>query len=147
MMENNNLQPSDGDNRQPAPRRPGILHKSMQMLQGAADSLSGKDLPRLVEEFTQEMVIVAEGLSEDQARLGQAIELQARGQDETAERLRVLEKQVADLARQAADLSRRAEKRQKGEAGLSRILRQATWLAGILAAAWIITTVLNMIGR
>ncbi|HSK69501.1 MAG TPA: hypothetical protein VLA21_09605 [Candidatus Limnocylindria bacterium] len=146
-MENNTLQPQGGEGRPPAARRPGILHKSMQVLQGAADSLSGKDIPRLVEEFTREMSVVAEGLSEDQARLGQALELQARGQDETAERLRALERQVADLSRQAADLSRRADKRQKGEAGLARILRQATWLAGILAAAWIITTVLNIIGR
>ena len=52
-----------------AQKKPGILAKSKDFLQTARESISGKDLPRLVEEFTQEMVVVAEGLYTDQEAL------------------------------------------------------------------------------
>jgi ABC-type multidrug transport system fused ATPase/permease subunit len=142
-MENGGLKPQETA---PEQAGGGILRKSWKLLHGAADSLSGKELPRLVEEFTREMVVVAEGLSEDQARLSQAVGEQARGQDEAAQRMRALEREVADLTRQMADFARRADKRQKGEAGLARILRQATWLAAIIAGAWIVTTLLRIFG-
>ncbi len=135
-MEEHELKPQETA---PAPRGENILLKSWKML-------SGKEIPKLVEEFTREMVVVAEGLSEDQARLTQAVAEQARGQDDAAGRIRAMEKQLGELSRQVADLSKKAEKRQKGDSNLTRILRQATWLAGIIAGAWIITTLLRMFG-
>jgi len=121
----------------------GILSRSKDFLQGAVDSLTGKDLPKLVEDFTREMVIVAEGLSEDQAKLRDAVTLQGEMQDQAAEKLRTLEKQVSELNRRLDELARKIERRQKGEAGLARILRQATWLAAVVALTVIVTALIR----
>lgn len=128
-------------------KKAGVFSKSKGFLQGAADSLTGKEIPRLVEEFTREMVIVAEGLSEDQAKLQSALALQGEGQDGMAAKLRQIEKQLSEVTKKLDDLSHKAEKRQKGETGLARILRQATWLAGIIAGAWIITSLIRLFGK
>lgn len=128
-------------------KKAGIFSKSKGFLQGAADSLTGKEIPRLVEEFTQEMVIVAEGLSEDQSRLQSALALQGEEQDDMAAKLRLIEKQLSENTKRLDELSRRAEKRRKGETGLARILRQATWLAGIIAVAWIVTSLIRLMGK
>ncbi len=128
-------------------KKAGILSKSKDFLQGAVDSLTGKDLPKLVEDFTREMVIVAEGLSEDQATLRNAATLQGEMQDQAAEKIRTLEKQVSELNRRLDELVRKNERRQKGEAGLARILRQATWLAAVIALSVIVTALLRAFGK
>ena len=128
-------------------KKAGILSKSKDFLQGAVDSLTGKDLPKLVEDFTREMVIVAEGLSEDQGKLRNAVILQGEQQDKAAEKIRTLEKQVSEMNRRLDELARKTERRQKGEAGLARILRQATWLAAIIAIAWIINALIRAFGK
>jgi len=128
-------------------KKAGILSKSKDFLQGAVDSLTGKDLPKLVEDFTREMVIVAEGLSEDQGKLRSAVILQGEQQDKAAEKIRTLEKQVSEMNRRLDELARKTERRQKGEAGLARILRQATWLAAIIAIAWIINALIRAFGK
>lgn len=128
-------------------KKAGILSKSKDFLQGAVDSLTGKDLPKLVEDFTREMVIVAEGLSEDQGKLRNAVILQGEQQDKAAEKFRMLEKQVSEMNRRLDELARKTERRQKGEAGLARILRQATWLAAIIAITWIINSLIRAFGK
>ena len=128
-------------------KKAGLFSKSKDFFQGAADSLTGKEIPRLVEEFTREMVIVAEGLSEDQARLQSALTLQGEEQDDMASKLRMIEKQLSENTRRLGELSRKAEKRKKGETGLAQIIRQATWLAGIIAAAWIVTSLIRLMGK
>lgn len=128
-------------------KKAGILSKSKDFLQGAVDSLTGKDLPKLVEDFTREMVIVAEGLSEDQGKLRNAVILQGEQQDKADEKIRTLEKQVSEMNRRLDELARKTERRQKGEAGLARILRQATWLAAVIAAAWIISALIRAFGK
>ncbi|NLG57454.1 MAG: hypothetical protein GX540_03460 [Clostridiales bacterium] len=129
------------------PPRETLVKRSRDFIQGAVGSLSGKDLPLLVEDFTREMTLVAEGLAEDQARLSEALRLQGEGQDALAEKLRQGEKRLAELERQVADLQKKAERKKESKPGLSQILRQATWLAAILAAAWVITTLVNAFGR
>ena len=106
-----------------------MFARSKGFLQGAVGSLTGKELPRLVDEFTREMVVVAEGLSEDGEKLRAALALQGEEQDRVAERIRALEKQAAEAVRRLDDLSRKLERRDKKETGMYRILRQATWLA------------------
>lgn len=128
-------------------KKTGIFNKSMDFLHGAVDSLTGKDLPRLVEDFTREMVIVAEGLSEDQEKIRSALGLQGEEQDKAAERLRALEKQLAGMEKRLDELVRKAERRQKGDSSLMRILRQATWLAAILASAWVVTALIRAFGK
>ena len=124
-------------------KKPGILMKSRDFLQGAMDSISGKELPRLVEDFTREMVIVAEGLSADQESLRSSVVIQGEEQDKLAQKLREQEKKLNEMGKKLDILSSKAERRQKGESGLNRILRQATWLAAVIGGAWVITTVIN----
>ena len=107
------------------------------------DSISGKELPRLVEDFTREMVIVAEGLSADQESLRTSVAIQGEEQDKLAQKLREQEKKLSEISRKLDILSSRAERRQKGESGLNRILRQAPWLAAVIGGAWVITTLVN----
>ncbi|NLM86603.1 MAG: hypothetical protein GX171_07925 [Clostridiales bacterium] len=126
-----------------ADKKGNLLSKSRDFIQGAVDSISGKELPRLVEDFTRDMVIVAEGLSADQEGLRTTLHLQADEQDKLARQLRENEKKLNDLAKKVDALSQKAEKRQKGESGLKSILRQATWLAAIIGGAWVITTLVN----
>lgn len=127
----------------PDQKKPGILMKSRDFLQGAMDSISGKELPRLVEDFTREMVIVAEGLSADQESLRSSVVIQGEEQDKLAQKLREQEKKLNEIGKKLDILSSKAERRQKGESGLNRILRQATWLAAVIGGAWVITTVIN----
>ncbi len=124
-----------------------FIKRSKDFIQGAVDSMTGKDLPVLVENFTREMTIVAEGLAEDQTRLNDALRLQGEGQDQMAGKLREAEKRLSELERQVADLQKKAERRRENRPGLSQILRQATWLAAILAGAWVITTLVSTFAR
>ena len=124
-------------------RKPGILAKSKDFLQTARDSISGKDLPRLVEEFTQEMVVVAEGLYADQEALRKALTLQGEEQDQLATKQRDMEKQLSDISRKVDALKARADKRARQDSGLMRILKQITWISAILGGAWVITTLIR----
>lgn len=129
------------------PPKDTLIKRSKDFIQGAVDSITGKDLPVLVEDFTREMTIVAEGLAEDQARLAAALQLQGEGQDQLSEKVRQAEKRLGELERQVADLQKKAQRKREGRPGLSQILRQATWLAAILAGAWVITTLVRTFGR
>lgn len=124
-------------------KKPGILAKSKDFLQTARESISGKDLPRLVEEFTQEMVVVAEGLYADQEALRKSLTLQGEEQDQLAAKQRDMEKQLSDISRKVDALKARADKRARQDSGLMRILKQITWISAILGGAWVITTLIR----
>jgi predicted RNase H-like nuclease (RuvC/YqgF family) len=124
-----------------------FIKRSRDFIQGAVDSFTGKDLPMLVEDFTREMTIVAEGLAEDQARLADSLRRQGEGQDQLAEKMRQVERRLNDRERKITDIQKKLERKKENRPGLSQILKQATWLAGILAAAWVITTLLKTFGR
>lgn len=140
------MQPDENNlpvNEEQPRRKQGILEKSKGFLQSAVDSISGKDLPKLVEEFTRDMVVIAEGLSEDQAALRGTLTIQGEEQDELAERLREQEKKLNELQKKVDALTLRNEKRKKGETGLVHILRQATWLAAVIGGFWLAVTLVR----
>ncbi len=124
-------------------KKQGILSKSMDFLQTAKESISGKDLPRLVEEFTQEMVIVTEGLYADVEALRAAATLQGEEQDKLSNRLREQEKRLLELAKKVDSLQARADKRAKRDSGMLRILRQITWIAAIIGGSWVVTALIK----
>ena len=130
-------------NPEQAPKKKDILTKSRDFLQNAVDSISGKDLPKLVEEFTRDMVVIAEGLSADQDALRNTQKIQGEEQDELSRRLREQEKKLNDLQKKVDTLIQRSEKRKKGETGLVFILRQATWLAAIVFGSWMVVTLIK----
>lgn len=113
------------------------------------------DLHATIEQFTAEMTLVAEGLSEDQDRLSQlsdqlhaqqtAFEQQTLDQfhdvsvslQELNQRMDQMETRLDKLQKQATD------KKLKKTDGLTALVRQCTYLVGILCAAWIITTLIQ----
>lgn len=148
-----------------------IVQSAKSFVSGMLSPLKGRDIAQLVEEFTSEMTIVAEGLSEDQRRLdnGQAKLENRMNELETASReeIAALKKQVADLqkeneflkaAREKDEKEREKEKEKerernekektlaakKGSKSALPWLRQATWLVGIFSVAWIVTSILNL---
>ena len=124
-----------------------------------AGSLKGKDLNQAVEEFTSEMTLVAEGLSEDQNALRRDGEKLAARMEKLAERQKIGEDSVKALQDQLEQERRRGDALQKRlddmekalkakpvKPGLTAILRQATWGVGIICAAWVIVAILKLIG-
>ncbi len=132
-----------------------IVQSAKDFFGGALGALKGKDTAQLIEDFTAEMTLVAEGLSEDQTRIAREIDnLSAQqtmleqsmidqlhdvsvtlrevqdGQQKLSARLDKLEKQTAD-------------KKVKKVEGLTGLIRQATWLVAILSGAWVVTTIIN----
>lgn len=146
--EENNLSVENG-------QKKDLVHSAKDFVNGVLSPLKGRDVSQLVEEFTSEMTLVAEGLSEDQQALRQQQDKLSADQTEMEENFlsRFHDQQVEnqELLKALKALEKRVEKAEKAAAdkkirkaeGLTGILRQATWLAAIVAGAWVITTLLN----
>ena len=150
-----------------AGKKPGLVRGARDFFENTFATLKGKDLSQAVEEFTSEMTLVAEGLSEDQAALRQDVDMLSaqqtlleekllRSGKDTKEDLSELREALKQNAKQAEALQKRldslekelkdAEKKPK-KMGLGQILRQATWMVGIICGAWVVVTILNLLGR
>lgn len=130
-------------------KKGGLIKRSKDLLDTAVGSLKGRDMNALMDEFTREMTVVAEGLSEDliiakqelaQLSATQTIQEEAKAKDrrEINERLDAIEKRLAGLEKQKEKLQKRS--------GLTQILSQVTVIAGIVAGAWVLVTVLGLFG-
>lgn len=135
------------------------MRGARDFIENTWSSLKGKDLNQAVEEFTSEMTLVAEGLSEDQNALRRDGEKLAARMDKLAERQKIGEDSVKALQDQLEQERRRSDALQKRlddmekalkakplKPGLTAILRQATWGVGIICAAWVIVAILKLIG-
>lgn len=130
-----------------------LVQSAKDFMSGVLSPLKGKDVGQLVEEFSAEMTLVAEGLSEDQEKLRRDQEsLQAQQtlmEQNLLDQLHDARVSLEELQKQADALRRRldqAEKKagdKKSKAGLIDLLRQATWLAGIVMGGWIIVTLIR----
>ena len=123
------------------------------------------DLGGAVEQFTSEMTLVVEGLSEDQTRISSRLDRVQADLTQTEEALRAetdalrqelkvngkalhqLEEKLGQLEKQTLRLQENEQKNSKEKKekkdGLLAVLKQSTILVGILAGAWIIVTILN----
>lgn len=135
------------------------MRGARDFIENTWSSLKGKDLNQAVEEFTSEMTLVAEGLSEDQNALRRDGEKLAARMDKLAERQKIGEDSVKALQDQLEQERRRGDALQKRlddmekalkakplKPSLTAILRQATWGVGIICAAWVIVAILKLIG-
>ena len=135
------------------------MRGARDFIENTWSSLKGKDLNQAVEEFTSEMTLVAEGLSEDQNALRRDGEKLAARMDKLTERQKTGEDSVKALQDQLEQERRRGDALQKRlddmekalkakpvKPGLTAILRQATWGVGIICAAWVIVAILKLIG-
>ncbi|MBQ8160855.1 MAG: hypothetical protein IJ083_08885 [Clostridia bacterium] len=140
----------------------------------ALKAVRGESTQQLVESFTQEMTLVAEGLCEDQSRIRTLQESITERQDrleeklegdfevldrtqrenvkesdrqirELRDRVAVLEKQVDTLRQEAEDAKSVKAKGRKLLSMDGGVLHQAIILASILGGSWITVTVLNLI--
>ena len=145
------------------PPKKDLVSSAKDFVNGVLSPLKGRDVGQMVEEFTSEMTLVAEGLSEDQQALRQRQEALSAAQTEMEEGFLVrfreqqaenqaLREQIKALREQEKALEKRLEKAEKSAAdkklkraeGLTGVLRQATWLAAILAGAWVLTTIIRL---
>ena len=146
-------------------KKPGLVRGARDFIENTFATLKGKDMNQAVEEFTSEMTLVAEGLSEDQAVLRQDVdklsaqqtlleEKLQRASKERKDELRELRDALKESKKQAETIEKRLDSLEKAvkdaekkpaKMGLGQILRQATWMVGIICGAWVIVTVLKML--
>lgn len=131
--------------------KPSLWNQALKVVKG--DSTT-----ELVEQFTQEMTLVAEGLCEDQARLRKAVDgliRESEGQRNKAEQdyddlLRRLEagqketsKRLDELGKRLSALEKPAAKPKRGWFGPDMIGR-ITLLAAIVCGTWVLVTLLKL---
>ena len=133
-----------------------LVQQAKTFMNGVLSPLKGKDIGQLVEDFTAEMTLVIEGMSEDQTKLAQDTQRLSAQQTELEQHMldgfhdaetseNELRKEITSLKNRLDKAEKQLqEKKGKHSEGLASILRQATWLAAIIAGAWIIVTVINL---
>jgi hypothetical protein len=139
-----------------------ITQMPRKLWNGALKMVKGDNTTQLIEQFTAEMTLVAEGLCEDQSKLRaetdrlitekdrQIQKLESRVdlrenalEEERAQRDRELTEnrnRMAALERQAAQ----SEKKEK-KSGKRNIIKDLTILVAIAAGAWVIVTILQTV--
>ena len=132
-----------------------LIHSAKDFVNNIFQPLKGKDLNQAVEEFTSEMTLVIEGLSDDQERTAQQVDqLSARQtilEESLLSRLEETELALSDAQKEMKALQKKLEKAEKAAAdkkiskvsGFTGMLRQATWLVGIAVGGWIIVTLIK----
>ena len=128
---------------------------------GALKMVKGENTNQLIEQFTAEMTLVAEGLCEDQTKLRREVDEMTTQEDRRIQKLesridlletsleeerKAHDRDVTELRNRLSPLEKQASKqpvKEKKKAG--SIIRDLTWLVGIAAAAWVIVTIINAI--
>ena len=128
---------------------------------GALKMVKGENTNQLIEQFTAEMTLVAEGLCEDQTKLRKEVDEMTTQEDRRIQKLesridlletsldeerKAHDKDVTELRNRLSTLEKQAAKvpaKEKRKAGT--IIRDLTWLVGIAAAAWVIVTIINAV--
>ena len=135
--------------------------KKPTLWDGALKMVKGDNTNQLIEQFTAEMTLVAEGLCEDQTKLRREVDDMTTQEDRRIQklesRIELLEtsleeernardNNLTELRNRLSTLEKQASKqpvKEKKKAG--SIIRDLTWLVGIAAAAWVIVTIINAI--
>ena len=128
---------------------------------GALKMVKGENTNQLIEQFTAEMTLVAEGLCEDQSKLRREVDDMMTQEDRRIQKLesridllettleeerKAHDRDLTELRNRLSPLEKQAAKapaKEKKKAG--SIIRDLTWLIGIAAAAWVIVTIINAI--
>ena len=136
-----------------------VTEKPKKIWDGALKMVRGENTNQLIENFTAEMTLVAEGLCEDQSTLRREVDKLFTEEDRRIQALqskidatetqldeerKAHDRDVTEFRNRLAALEKKAnikpvrEKLRKGN-----IIRDLTWLVGIAGGAWIIVTLLN----
>ena len=133
-----------------------LVQQAKSFRTGVMSPFKGKDVAQMVEDFTAEMTLVLEGISEDQTKLTQ--DAQRLGAQQTELEQRMLDGfhdagvAEAELRKEINALRTRLDKAEKQiqdkkgktNGGVVSILRQATWLVGIVCVAWVVVTIIGL---
>lgn len=136
------------------------VSKPRQLWDSALKAVKGGGTEQLVESFTAEMTLVAEGLCEDQQTLRRELE-HVRAMAEKLEQRAVNEQEVLDttlrenqkevdrrldeLTRRIAALETRAARRDEKSRKEKNWISQLTVLVSIAAGAWVLVTLLQLL--
>jgi len=139
--------------------RTATTEKPKKIWDGALKMVRGENTAQLIENFTAEMTLVAEGLCEDQSNLRREVDRMVTEEDRRIQALqtqleaaetsleeerRAHDRDLTELRSRLASLEKKSDlKPQKEKTGKTGIIRQLTWLVGIAGAVWIIVTLLN----
>ena len=136
-------------------QKPSLWNQAMKVVKG--DGMN-----ELVEQFTQEMTLVAEGLCEDQARLRKAVDgliKETDGQRDKSEQDRQdLQRQLEEnhrettarleeLSRRISALEKPAPKEKKTVRGLfsGDVLGRVTLLVAMVCGTWLAVSIFNIL--
>ena len=140
-----------------------LAEKPKKLWDGALKMVKGENTTQLIEQFTAEMTLVAEGLCEDQSKLRREVNSMMTEEDRRTQklesRINLLEstieeerknhdQDVTELRNRLAALEKknaRAPVKERQKAGT--IIGGLTVLVGIAAAAWVIVTILDVFFR
>ena len=136
-----------------------ITEKPKKLWDGALKMVKGENTTQLIEQFTSEMTLVAEGLCEDQSKLRKEVDGMITEEDKQIQKLQTKidqmetsldeerkehDRDVTELRTRLAALEKKIPKetpKEKKKPG--SIIRDATWLVAIAAGAWVIVTIIN----
>ena len=139
----------------PAEEKKDIIHSAKDFVNNIFQPLKGKDLGQAVEEFTAEMTLVAEGLSEDLERLSQQTDALSAQQtileESMLDKIHDSEVSLGEMKNEIKALQKKLDKLEKAigdkkiskVSGFTGLLRQATWLVSILMGGWLIITLIK----
>lgn len=133
--------------------------KPKKIWDGALKMVRGENTAQLIENFTAEMTLVAEGLCEDQSTLRRDVDKMITEEDRRIQALqtqvdaaetsleeerRAHDRDVTELRNRLAALEKQAsQKPSKEKARRGNIIRDLTILVAIAAGAWVIVTMIN----
>ena len=132
--------------------------KKPTLWDGALKMVKGENTNQLIEQFTAEMTLVAEGLCEDQTKLRREVDGLMTQEDKRIQKLEstinLLEtsleeerknhdQDVTELRNRVSQLEKQAKVTGKDKKKSRTIIRDLTWLVGIAAGAWVIVTIIN----
>jgi len=138
-----------------------LTEKPRKLWDGALKMVKGENPSQLIEQFTAEMTLVAEGLCEDQSKLRREVDQTMEQEDQRIQKLQAKidlletsldeernahDRDLTELRGRLAALEKQSAKTPVQDKKKSRtVIRDLTWLVGIAAGAWIIVTILNLI--
>lgn len=132
------------------------VSKPLQLWNQAVKAVKGDTAGQMIEQFTAEMTLVAEGLCEDQARLKKSVEDLHRAQEHAGQSARselealenTLREHQRDTDRRLEDLSRRLAamegRLKKKESAKPAWMNQAILLVSIVCGSWVLVTILQL---
>ena len=132
--------------------------KPRTLWESALKVVKSDSTEQLVEQFTAEMTLVAEGLYDDQARLKREMEGLRQEQDRLSQRVgseqqaqeaalmeaqRDLDRRLDDFARRLSAMEAKLSAKPK-KMKMDGLVGQLTVLACIVCGSWVLVTILNL---